>query len=1213
MANGRRLVFASSATNLITPDANSYDSDVFTYDTDSSRLGVSAEQTFGSLHGTATTRLMADPVNTATDFYNSSVADLSLPGIGLPFRLTRSYTSGDTSQGPLGFGWIHSYAPSLNVLSNSNVVLRGEDGQQLVYTRPTNGSYTSPAGARSTLAQVADGYNLTRHDQVVYHFDTSGRLAYMRDRNGNTVTLSYGGTNNVQTITDTVGRVINFSYNASGLLSQVSAPDGRTVSYSYTNGYLTSVVDVRGNATTYTYDSAGRLEDIVDQNNHRIVHNVYSYDGRIIEQTNARGDITRFSWDPATQTTTMTDPRNNKWEDAYENNVLATTTDPLGNKTSYSFDSDLNLTRVTDGRGNAVTMTYDNRANLLTRAAPPPLSFTETYTYNARNDVTSYQDGRGNTTTFAYDQAGNLTSITRPGSVTTQLGRDPAGTGLVTSTTDGRGKTTRFDYDNKGNLAKVTSPLGFVTTRGYDAGGRMTTLVDPRGNESGGNPADYTWSFTYDAANHLRSRSDPLGNLDQWSYDAAGNLTSATDANNHTVGYGYNAANQLTSVTAPNNTVTSYGYDVTGNLVSRTDAKSHTTTYAYDAGNRLSRVTSPSGQKWAYSYDANGNLTKLVDPGGDATPDPGDGTTTYGYDVLNRLTSISYSDTTPSVQYGYDANGNRTSMQDGLGTETYSHDARDRLTSLSRGGDTFSYSYNAADQVVQRTYPGGTVTDYTYDDDGRLTSAVAGGATTMYGYNAAGQLTSTTLPAAHGYVESRTYDRAGRLTEVKNSKDTNVLSKATYSRDPVGNPTSVVTTDGTTTYGYDLLDRLTNVCFAASCPSSSDPFIRYTYDAVGNRTQEERGTALPDSGTTTYSYNAADQLTSQTGPTGTKTYEYDANGNESRAGDRTFTYDLANRLASTTRDGNTATYSYDGDGKRLRSASAGETAEYLWDVNHPLPELAIERELSTGSLIRRYLYGVDRISMTTGGSTYYYHHDGLGSVTDVTSAAGVPQWSYSYEPFGATRTALRLDPLAPENPMRFAGEYLDPTGLFHLRARQYDPSLGRFTTTDPLAPSGWIPYTSSYAYVRNVPTRLTDPSGLCAYISDPSIYDYLTDVACPPSGFAQEFGYTPVVVSTPQGLRVKRPTSANGQCTGIADTSWSYDFQLACRTHDYAYDLVRFGAPGGDVGEADNFLYNDMQSDCDSRWFLQRMSCRGNANLIWSVLRGLDHLGVTSP
>lgn len=88
---------------------------------------------------------------------------------------------------------------------------------------------------------------------------------------------------------------------------------------------------------------------------------------------------------------------------------------------------------------------------------------------------------------------------------------------------------------------------------------------------------------------------------------------------------------------------------------------------------------------------------------------------------------------------------------------------------------------------------------------------------------------------------------------------------------------------------------------------------------------------------------------------------------------------------------------------------------------------------------------------------------------------------------------------------------------------------------------------------------------------------------------------------------------ASGQCTAIADTSWSYDFQLACRTHDYAYDLVRFGAPGGDVGEADNFLYNDMQSDCDSRWFLQRMSCRGNANLVWSVLRGLDNLGGVSP
>jgi YD repeat-containing protein len=133
-------------------------------------------------------------------------------------------------------------------------------------------------------------------------------------------------------------------------------------------------------------------------------------------------------------------------------------------------------------------------------------------------------------------------------------------------------------------------------------------------------------------------------------------------------------------------------------------------------------------------------------------------------------------------------------------------------------------------------------------------------------------------------------------------KGANVLSRFTYTLDEVGNPTAVATTDGTVTNAYDTLDRLTEACYAPSCPGPSDPYIRYGYDAVGNRHTETRPT-----GTTTYTYNDSDQLTSQSGPGGTVNYSYDANGNETGAGNRTFTYDLANRLATTTASGTTIT------------------------------------------------------------------------------------------------------------------------------------------------------------------------------------------------------------------------------------------------------------------------------------------------------------------
>jgi YD repeat-containing protein len=68
-------------------------------------------------------------------------------------------------------------------------------------------------------------------------------------------------------------------------------------------------------------------------------------------------------------------------------------------------------------------------------------------------------------------------------------------------------------------------------------------------------------------------------------------------------------------------------------------------------------------------------------------------------------------------------------------------------------------------------------------------------------------------PASNGHVETRSYDRAGRLTSVKHLKGTSTLAKATYTLDAVGNPTKIGTEDGTVTYTYNPKDFLTEVCY----------------------------------------------------------------------------------------------------------------------------------------------------------------------------------------------------------------------------------------------------------------------------------------------------------------------------------------------------------------------------------------------------------------
>jgi RHS repeat-associated protein len=1016
------------------------------------------EQNFGcdsGEHGVNVSGCQNDPVNSLTGGFTKTTTDISLPGVGVPFVLQRSYNSADNLSGPLGTGWAHSYAASLIVRANGDVTVRGGTGQRVEYVKQQDSSYVGAKGALSTLTLSGGVYELTRPDQVRYRFDSSGKLLSVRDRNGQGLTLSYGGDGRLASMTDSASRSITFTHNASGLLTGVALPDGRSVSYGYTNGRLTSFTDLRGRTTSYTYDAYGWLASETDANQHIVFRNTYSRSGRVTQQLDALDKQTSFAWDFNTQTATATDARGKLWKDVYSSGRLIKRIDPLANETTYGYDPSLNRTSITDARGNTTTFTYDSRGNVLTSTAPSPLSYQEVFTYNSRNDTTTYRDGRGNTTSYGYDAAGNLTSITAPGSIVTGFGRDARG--LVTSVTDPRNETTTLEYDSAGNLTATVSPLGHRETFGYDGGGRLTSRVDPRGNVSGANPNDYRTTFTHDAGDNLLTVTDPLGHVTTWAYDNVGNVSSVTDAKNHVTGYSYDAADRLTRVTAPDNTTTNYAYDDVGNLTSRADGRNNTTSYGYTDANRLATVTNPLAKTWTYTYDGNGNVTRL----GDAAGAPTD----YSYDALNRLSSINYSDTTPDVSYAYDGNSNRTSMADGAGTQSYVYDPLNRLTEVTRGTESFAYGYDAAGNVTRRTYPGGRVIDYSYDDSGQMSSVTSNALLTTYQYDEAGNQTQTTLPSGNGYVETRTYDRAGRLTEIRHEKSGNALAFAQYAYDQVGNPTTITTSAGVATITYDAVDRLTGA-------TGGGMNVSYAYDAVGNRTSDTR-----TPGTTAYTYNAGDQLTQTNGPGGSVTYAYDANGNQTQAGSRTFTYDLANRLKSTTSSGATTAYSYDGHGVRLQAAG-GSTSNFVWDVNNSIPQLALERD-GVGATLRSYVIGAaGAIWMEAPSAPSYFHRDGTGSVVNLTSAAGATQWTYAYDPFGEAHTTTQNDPSAPANFVRFAGEYLDPTALYHLRARQYDSAGGRFLSLDPLPRRLRLPSISSYVYVDNRPTIFVDPLGL---------------------------------------------------------------------------------------------------------------------------------------
>jgi RHS repeat-associated protein len=1015
-------------------------------------------------YGHNPTSVTADPVNTLTGAYWTQATDLRLPGIGVPFALTRAYTSINRSGGPFGPGWTFSYQMQLTQSDKGDLTLQTDQGAQLAFQMESTGLFVGAPGVNAILRQTPTGFEVVRNDQTHLFFDTAGHLQAILDRNGQGLHMTDDAAGNLTRITDSAGRVITFGYDpGTTLITSVTLPDGRSVHYGYTSGLLTTVTDPAGGKTIYSYDSADRLTSIVDPNGHTRVSNVYGAGGRVTAQTDALGHTSTFAWNPATSTSTMTDARGGTWQDIYSNNVLAARIDPLGDKTTYTYDGDLNLTSVTDANGNTTSYTYDIAGNEISQTDPAPLSYAKTWTYDALNDLTKFVDGRGHATTYGYDANGNRISMTAPGGQLTRYGRDPGGTGLLVSQTDPDGHTTTYGYDSGGNKIRQTSPLGEVTTWTYDGSGRMTSVVDPRGNISGANPGTYRTSYRYDALDRLTKVTDPLGHATTTAYDPVGNKTRVADANGRTTTYGYDAADHLTSVTDALGYTTSYSYDATGNLVSRTDPNGHKTRYQYDAANRLTQRTDPLGRVTAYQHDANGNLTRATDANGVVT--------TNTYDVLNRRTATSYSGSTHGVTLTYDADGNRTGMTDAGGSVSYTYDAENELRTSSRGTATFTYTYDAAGHITSRTYPGSPAISDRYDADGRLTSVTAAGNTTTFGYDPAGNQTTKTLPGAHRYTETRTFDAANRIIQDRTAAGTTVLANYAYTRDGDGSPTRVSGSDGPFYYTYDADNRLTKVCFGSSTCSSS---ITWTYDKVGNRHTEQRsGKPM-----TAYTYDAADEMRSATGSS-TTTYHYDADGNETAAGARTVSYDATGHIKSTSSGGTATSFVYDGDGNRIQSTTGTVVTHFLWDTNNPLPMLALTRN-AAGSLLQRYTYGLgEPISLTVPTATYYLTGDALGSITGVTSATGTPLIRYSYEPFGLNHNTTNLATTGrpSSEPLRFTGQYLDTFGLYDLRAREYDPSTGRFTSQDPIAAAPADPYLADYLYASDNPITGIDPSG----------------------------------------------------------------------------------------------------------------------------------------
>jgi len=1002
--------------------------------------------TFGSTgvgpggHSSRTTRLVADPVNSATGSFFEQQIDASMRGIGVPFTFRRTYNSADTTAGPFGIGWAATFHESLEVAPDGSVTFRSDDGEQIVFSPEAAGGYSSEPGVLSTLSVIAAGYELRRRDQVIYRFDASGNLTQLRDRNNRGLSFSYDLSDRIATATDAGGRVVIFGYDAANHLDTLALPDGRTVKYGYSGDSLTSVTDLAGNLTQYFYDASGRLSEVIDQNGHSRIRNVYGADGRVAEQFDALGERTQFDWDESTQTSTMTDARGGVWQDVYLDNVLQEQIDPLGNSTQFEYDAEFNVEAVTDPRGNVTAMSYDDRGNLLTRTAPPPLSYVETYTYDTDSNILAATDGRGATTSYGYDALGNRVLTTLPDGATITYTRDARG--LPATIIDPRGNVTTHTYDSVGNLTRVTSPLGHAGTMAYDAVGRLTSRVDARGNEPGADPGDYRTTFAYDAMDRATTVTDSLGHTTTSTYDPVGNLLTTTGPTGAVTTSVYDEADQRVTTTGADGGTSTFGYDDSGHLIATTNPLGDTATYAYDAAGRLAsmvtaRGNAPSGDPSTYrtthTYDPNGNLMALTNALGE--------TTTSTYDVLNRRIST----TDPlgrTTTYVFDEAGNTTSMTDATGaTTSLTYDLRGRITSSTDAtGHTTSHVYDGAGNRTATASPLGAVTAYTFDGDNRMVAVVdprgnaPGGTPTLFQttftYDEAGQLTAATDPL--GNQTTYTYDRAGnrlRMTDA-NGHTTD------YTHDAADRLASVQGPDGAlTSYDYDAVGQIVNQTdpnghvtsrmydLARRGTETVSPLSRrrtFGYDPEGNLLSfvDPRGhaAAAPNTGTVRYAYDAAGRLVSVDYGDGTPDVAYvrSAAGEiasmadgQGVSGVENYTYDPVGRPLSVMRDSAALTYTYDAAGRVLtRTYPTGNAKKPFVESMAYDPAGRLTQIRMNGVPLATYTYdeASQLVSRTlANGVTEKRTYDPAGRLLGVrhTSAAGVlASFTYDYDAVG---------------------------------------------------------------------------------------------------------------------------------------------------------------------------------------------------------------------
>lgn len=1000
------------------------------------------------------------------------------------------------------------------------------------FVRNPDGTYTHTEKDGVKMHFDAAGLLIEHEDRnnniTAYAYDADDRLETITDPVGLVTTFVYDNNGLLDTVTDPGNRTTTFEHDATGNMTKVTFPDNTFKVFEYDDRHLmTAHEDERQNRYVNRYDNFGRVIDATLPDG-TIRTSAGSFQQNLVDLESGIGSTSNPA--PLNETPPMSnyvDGRGNdsqKELDVHGRELI--TIDELGRVTEHVRDADSNPTQTTRPIGSVVTRTFDNFGNVLTQKEEFN-GATTTYTYDQFSLVTSIKNPRDNTTTMIRDNRGNVEQIINELGHTTTMVYDSRG--LVTKMTSPNGLITDYTYNIEGlmDTKTETPPTGSpgnvrVWSYSYFPTGLLQTVNTPDG---------ITLNYIYDARSDLISVTDNLNQSIEYTYDEYKNVIKTETKNTDgsvalLVDSVYDNRNRLVQTKAPHagveESIMQRILDENSNLIGLIDPNGNSSSNSYDVFNRLETNTHRENGVTQYVYDDQDRITLVIAPNNVLT--------NYEYDIISRRTKEISRDR-GTIEYAYDLANNVTSITDGRGiTATMTYDELERVSSktfpntiagknenvaytydtcnfglgflcerIDESGTTnynydafgnvvgssfteiegavysTNYLYDDGDNVIQTTLPSGRVIDYTRDGVRRISAintVVNGNAKSIVSniqYRGDNQMTQCTY--GNGLVDERNYDQQGRLTDqlLRTSSNT-LLDQRVYTYDKNSNVLNIDTNTEDNTYVYDKLDRLINDAI------DNNPTHDLSYDLNDNRLSR----ILDD-------LSVEELLEYQISSNRLVEWDTFKTGNDviTDIPNRNMVYNDAGRLFQLFEEGGLkAEYIYNDQGQRTRKTkyqTDGVTVDAITIYHYDQMGYLVTETTETGALIKDYIWQegmhpVAQIDNTLGTEqVLYLTTDHLMTNRLATDDFQTVVWRWEGEAFGNT-SAQELAGFTVN--LRFPGQYYDEeTNLHYNWNRYYDPSIGRYITSDPIGLRGG---NNTYGYADQNPVMNIDPDGLLA-------------------------------------------------------------------------------------------------------------------------------------